>query len=171
MGNNAKKRIKLACAALLLIYSLTYFVAFNMTDSLPIGVYLRKNKQLEAEDIVKICPPDNEVVQLARERLYISAGFCPGRNEALIKKVLALPGDEVRVEPEGLYINGRIVENTAILFADSQHRAMPYEVTTYQIKPGQIFIYSDYNDKSFDSRYFGPVDSKGAMVLTPIWTK
>jgi type IV secretory pathway protease TraF len=75
-----------------------------------------------------------------------------------LKRIAALPGDTVRVTPEGSYINGKLWPGSAIP-ADvlAGHRLEHYPFGPYILRPGQLWVLSD-NLLGWDSRYFGPVD-------------
>ncbi len=90
-----------------------------------------------------------------------SLGTCPDGYAALLKPVVAWPGDTVTTSPAGVAVNGRPVPNSAPLMRDSLGRELhPYPYGTYEVLAGQIWVVSSYSSKSFDSRYFGPVPLK-----------
>jgi type IV secretory pathway protease TraF len=65
-----------------------------------------------------------------------------------------LPGDTVRIiQGKDATVNGVPIPNTV---ASGLLPAWPDG--EYKVKPGEVWIFSSYNRKSFDSRYFGPVD-------------
>ena len=67
----------------------------------------------------------------------------------LIKRVIALAGDRVRIDGRSIRVNGHPV---ALL----QHAA-PQAVQDFLVPPGQVFVLGDNLDDSVDSRRFGPV--------------
>ena len=85
----------------------------------------------------------------------------------LTKHVAAIPGDTVRVTPEGSYINGKLWPYSAIP-ARSLYRPFPFG--TYKLAAGQYWVLGDH-PLSYDSRYIGmiPWDLINAPV-TPVWT-
>lgn len=122
---------------------------YNHTDSMPRGWYAPTDAPIRVGSIVKACPP-----KLAIERQYVREGDCNG-GEPLLKPVAALAGDHVRVEASGVWINGEY--RAALLAADSAGRPLAAAEVDRALLPGEVFLLSTYNGKSFDSRYFGPV--------------
>jgi type IV secretory pathway protease TraF len=85
----------------------------------------------------------------------------------LMKHVAGVPGDVVRVTPEGSYINGKLWPNSAVPAATNYH---PYPNGTYKLAPDQYWLLGR-NPWSWDSRYFGmvPLDLI-ACTVKPVWT-
>jgi conjugative transfer signal peptidase TraF len=109
-------------------------------------------------DVVTVCPPDIQPIQLAARRGYIPPGLCPDGYEPLVKPVAATAGDLVVVTITGVAINGHTMRNTAPLTRDSAGRPLPALPTgPYRVPPGQVWLLSGHDPRSFDSRYFGPV--------------
>jgi type IV secretory pathway protease TraF len=85
----------------------------------------------------------------------------------LIKHVAAIPGDTVRVSPEGSYIDGKLWPFSA----PASPNYKPFAFGTYKLAPGQYWLLGDH-PFSFDSRYIGmiPLDLINRPVK-PLWTK
>jgi conjugative transfer signal peptidase TraF len=146
----------------------------NFTDSLPRGVWLREPAppHITKGMIVIVCPPPGPAVQLALRRQYFRNGWCKSDSEPLLKPVVAVAGDVVRVSAAGITVNGMPVPNSALLTRDRAGRTVtPIGPGTYPVRPGEMWLVSSYNRYSFDSRYFGPVPVSGIQGLArPIWT-
>jgi signal peptidase I len=71
--------------------------------------------------------------------------------ETFIKRVIALPGDRVRIDRGVVYLNGTRLDEPYVKFPDT--RSMP-EIT---VPPGSVFVLGDNRAVSEDSRAFGPV--------------
>lgn len=72
-------------------------------------------------------------------------------DEFHIKRIVGMPGDEVVVDEDDVYLNGDIlVENTGAY----------YEHAAYQLQDGEYFVLGDNYPISKDSRADGPVESK-----------
>lgn len=129
----------------------------NFTGSLPRGLYRTRAGPLSRGATVIACLPAN-AGKFARERGYIWRGNCPGNAAPVGKVVSAIAGDTVTTSSTGLIVNGRPVQNTGILAHDSKGRQLahvPY--ARYVVAPGELWLLSSYNPRSYDSRYFGPV--------------
>lgn len=144
---------------------------FNLTSSLPVGVYRVTSAAPARGSIVHVCLPP-EVADFARERGYLGPGSCPGGVRPLGKQVLALGGDVVTLRPEAVQVNGVRVPRSATVARDSRGRSLPhYPWGEYQLEPGQLWLFSSYRVNAYDSRYFGPIGADRVVsVLEPVWT-
>ena len=72
----------------------------NFTPSYPLGIWQIETLDRPAAvgDRVFICPPSGPAVDLARARFYLPRGLCPAGTAPLIKTVVALAGQSIRVE-------------------------------------------------------------------------
>lgn len=145
----------------------------NTTSSVPIGVYRIEPGTIARGRIVAFCPPDNAAFQLGRARGYVLGGWaCPGGYRPLFKPIAAMAGDVVTVAAEGISVNGHPLRNTASRPRDGEGRPLPVVPRgQHQVQPGQVWVVSTYNARSFDGRYFGAVPAAGIMgVARPIAT-
>ena len=145
----------------------------NTTPSVAVGLW-----QVEAApdgirqgQVVSLCPPDQAVFRLARERHYIPAGRCPGGYEPLLKPVAALPGDWVDVSATEIRINGRPMPASLTQTRDAAGRLLPKMASgRYHVQPGTVWLISAGHADGFDSRYFGPVPLRCIEgVARPLW--
>jgi conjugative transfer signal peptidase TraF len=144
----------------------------NTTLSIPVGLYWRVNAPLEKGAYVMFCPPPLEVFDQARQRGYIGAGFCPGGYGYMMKQVAGTTNDKVEVVKDGVRVNGRLLALSMPLHADSGARPMPrFQADSYVLSEHQLLLMGDSNPRSFDARYFGPLQ-RGQVkdVITPILT-
>lgn len=129
-------------------------VRLNFTDSGPSGLWIERPLiTLERGILVSICPPNKRIVELMVEHGALPHGNCTNSSsEPLLKTVAALTGDTVILRTgQPAIINGRELPNTAA-------RQLPaWPDGKYTVGPNEIWIFSTYSGKSFDSRYFGPV--------------
>jgi conjugative transfer signal peptidase TraF len=95
---------------------------------------------------------------MAITRGYRAQGACPDGGTPLLKPVIATAGDMVEVLADGIVVNGVRVPNTAPLPADTKRRPLTHwPFGRYAVFAGTVWVASSYNDRSFDSRYFGSV--------------
>jgi conjugative transfer signal peptidase TraF len=141
------------------------------TGSLPRGLY-RTVTGLPARGTVGMwCLPET-TARWALAHGYLHGGGCPGHTEPVGKVVLAVAGDTVRVGADGVRLNGRPVPGTRLMVRDAAGRVVPHApFGVYPLPPGWVWLWSPYTERSFDSRYFGPVPT-GALVslVRPLWT-
>ncbi len=143
----------------------------NTTGSYPPGLYWMTGEAEHKGALVIACPPDVEAVAEGFRRGYIGAGFCPGGYGYVIKKIVGLPGDRVSITGLGVSVNGKPVPNSAPRQADTEGKPLPFRETAYTLGTAQVLLMSDYSLKSFDGRYFGPIEQTGIKgVLRPVFS-
>lgn len=74
--------------------------------------------------------------------------------ESYIKRVIALPGDRLRIDRGTVWINGKPQPEPYVPEAYKDYRSQAEEV----IPPGYYFMMGDHRSVSSDSRAFGPVE-------------
>jgi len=130
----------------------------NDSPSMPIGFYVRASSESRSS-LVVFCPAE-PFARLSVERGYRSRGNCPDGAEPLAKPIAARPGDTLELSVLGITVNGRLLANTAPLVKDWAGRPLsPWPFGRYVVMPGTVWVASSYSPRSFDSRYFGPVEA------------
>jgi conjugative transfer signal peptidase TraF len=153
-------------------------VRWNGSGSLPRGVYLEiprrwLGREPARGDLVLACAPA-AAGELGRRRGYLGRGSCGagalGGAEPLGKLVLAVAGDEVAAGAAGLELNGRAVEGSRPLARDAAGRALThYPFGRFRVAAGEVWLFAPYHPRSFDSRYFGPVQESAILGwLVPV---
>ena len=160
------------CLALGLVLAHQAGLRLNTTRSIPLGLYRMSSDPIAKGAYVLWCPPERPEFDLAKERGYIGAGFCPGGYGYMMKKVLASHHDVVSVTDEGVRINGTLIPASQPMEADSMGRSLPrFRVTDHVLASSEFLLMSDTNSRSFDARYFGPVHRAHIQSLIhPLWT-
>lgn len=85
-----------------------------------------------------------------------------------IKRIIALPGDNIKIEKNSVYINGKKI-NESYLAANEltlvgQNENLALEKT---IGPNEFFVLGDNRQHSSDSREFGPLDKSN--IIGKVW--
>lgn len=135
---------------------------FNLTPSAPIGLWHIEAmiRPVAFGDLVFICPPATGIFAEAFGRGYLRRGLCPGGLAPLLKTVVAVPGQCVRIG-EDVIIDDRLLAASRIRHKDDQGRAVaPFAGGT--VPPGYLFLHSSIAS-SYDSRYFGPIPATGLL--------
>lgn len=88
--------------------------------------------------------------------------------KSYIKRVIALPGDNLRIDRGRVYVNSRPLDESYVPVQYKDFRSMSEEV----IPAGEYFVMGDHRSISSDSRDFGPVErgliyGKAAFVYWP----
>lgn len=74
-------------------------------------------------------------------------------SKSYIKRVIALPGDDLRIDHGLVYVNGKRIAEKYVPVRFEDERSLPEEV----IPPHEYFVMGDHRSISSDSRDFGPV--------------
>lgn len=142
----------------------------NTSTSMPRGLYRAVSEGLHRGALVAACLPE-EVARLGLERHYLGPGECPGGTEPVVKTVPALAGDLVEVTGQGVRINGEVLPQSAPLTTDRGGRPLTRFEGSHRLRPGEVWLHSSYEVRSWDSRYYGPVtESDILFVVTPVLT-
>jgi signal peptidase I len=94
----------------------------------------------------------------------------PGdHSKSYIKRVIALPGDDLRIDHGQVWVNGVALKESYVPLKYQDDRSQP-EMTVPQ---GEYFVMGDHRSISSDSRDFGPVErsliyGKAAFVYWPV---
>lgn len=141
----------------------------NGTASFPLGVWRLTHKVPQKGDIVIFRPAlDNETIKWAYETGILSSWGHSG--STMLKRVVAVEGDTIELK-DVVLVNGAQVPHSRIFRIDQAGRTIPTTATPGQIPAGKVWLMSDYNDRSFDSRYFGSVSLDAIDgVATPVFT-
>jgi signal peptidase I len=94
----------------------------------------------------------------------------PGdHTKSYIKRVIALPGDDLRIDHGQVWVNGVALKEPYVPLKYEDDRSQP-EMT---VPAGEYFVMGDHRSISSDSRDFGPVPraliyGKAALVYWPM---
>lgn len=136
----------------------------NLSGSMPIGVYRHTREPIQVGTTVAVCLP-LEIAQFGRARGYLHAGSCAGGTQAVLKHIAAMGGDVVEMQADGLTINGRSVAQSAVLSQDSYGRDLPHlPWGAITLAPGDLWLLSITDPRSWDSRYYGPVPTSAVIA-------
>ncbi len=85
--------------------------------------------------------------------------------EIYIKRVVGVPGDQIRVDNGNVYIDGTKLDEPYVRFTD--RRSFPRVV----VPNGSVYVLGDNRANSEDSRFFGPVPDADLIgrALAGIW--
>ena len=125
----------------------SYGVMVNQSESLPYWLFFRKKAQLE----------------MIEHGILVSF-WHPVSKELVAKEVVGLPGDEIRIQNDRVYVN----EMDIGVLQKATSTGIPLKpIEDEMIKEGYVFVRGRH-ERSFDSRYaeFGlvPIDSIQDML-------
>ncbi len=168
MNRNSKTIILGVSAISIAILGIAMIVVFpqklvwNASESAPLGLYLIKNRQAELGEYALV-RPSNSVAIFIEERGYLPPEM------PLIKRIVALPGDEICREAQAIFINRIHVANAQK--NDSLRRDMPQWSGCFTLNNGETFLLNGH-EKSLDGRYFGATSMDDVIgVAVPVWVR
>ncbi len=124
-------------------------LVFNRTQSAPIGLYWVKDSPLSKGDWA-ILSSKSKASKWAQNHGYL------GRDWPMIKRVIALLGDEVCRDGSDVFINKKYVATAQ--FIDAFGRDLPFWSGCYVLAAHDVFLLNAH-PHSLDGRYFGVMTS------------
>lgn len=118
------------------------FYSTPFASEIPYGKYLFQLEPVHRGDVVVFVYPEDET-------------------KDFIKRVVAIPGDTIEVKNGLLYLNGAKAEDPHAHLELTPNQRMSTSERDYfgpfKVPPDQYFMMGDNRDKSYDSRFWGPV--------------
>lgn len=144
-----------AAVAMQTIYTPTPRLVYNATDSVPIGWYrITSSASLRIGDIVLARLPA-QVAAFAGQRGYLPVGV------PILKRIGAVSPQRVCIHDNAVSVDDHIV--AIVLTTDGQGRVLPKWAQCRALVDGELFLLSNTNPASFDSRYFGPIAASNVI--------
>ncbi len=158
-----KRNFYLGVVASFFPLALLFFIhesyKFNMTASMPLGLYKRASHAvLERGSIVAFCLPKT-VAREGFDRGYIHSGICPGHTQMLLKEVIALPGDTIILTSHDTVVLGHGDYLSPKKLMDHNHYPVTQFIHTGIFRAIHGYWMYGFNDPihSWDSRYYGAI--------------
>lgn len=142
------------------------FVVYNPTDSVPRGWYrvssIDNTASLQVGSIVLARLPV-DVAAFAGQRGYLPSGV------PILKRIGAIAPQSVCVREQVVLIDGAVAATART--HDGARRPVQAWQHCRPLAGGELFLLSDTNPASFDSRYFGPISVFAVLgIARPLWT-
>jgi conjugative transfer signal peptidase TraF len=126
-------------------------IVYNPSDSAPRGWYLvRPASRLSVGEYVVARLP-SETAAFAATR-----GYLP-RSVPILKQIAAIGGQRVCIRNGVVYVDGAALART--LDRDGKNRSLTAWRRCQMLGADELFLLNVTNPGSFDSRYFGPLDT------------
>jgi conjugative transfer signal peptidase TraF len=140
-------------------------ILINETPSEPVGFYrlIPHPESNYRRGMFVVFPVPPEMRELVYGRHWLRDGI------PLLKEVLGVGGDRVCVYADRFEINRQVLG--PVFAMDRGENPLPQRRGCFEIQPGYFFAASQYFERSFDGRYFGPLPL--AIVIgeaRPLWT-
>lgn len=142
------------------------FLVYNPTDSVPRGWYqvgsIDSAAALHVGSIVLARLPV-DVEAFAGQRRYLPSGV------PILKRIGAIAPQSVCVREQVVLIDGAV--SATVRTIDGARRPLHAWQHCRPLGGGELFLLSDTNPGSFDSRYFGPIAASAVLgIARPLWT-
>ncbi|MGJ7491422.1 S26 family signal peptidase [Variovorax sp. ZT4R33] len=141
-------------------------IVYNPSDSVARGWYRITPDvgpdSLRVGSIVLVQLP-TDVAAFAAQRDYLPDGV------PILKRIGAVAPQSVCVREQVVRIDGADVATARS--HDGARRPLPAWAQCRHLAENELFLLSDTNPASFDSRYFGPINASVVLgVAAPLWT-
>lgn len=142
-----------------------YIPSGSMEDTLLVGDHLIVNRFIYGAAATSWLRPVLPVREPERGDIVVFRSPQEPRVD-LVKRLIGLPGDTVRIVDKELYVNGQQVDDSSFAkHGDPTTGGHRRDVTLYRrdnfgpytVPPEHYFFLGDNRDFSYDSRYWGPV--------------
>ncbi|CAM9285714.1 unnamed protein product [Chrysoparadoxa australica] len=136
------------------IPSLSMFPTFEVGDQLAVEKVTKLVRPYERRDVVVFHPPDAFFDFSSR-----------GRDEALIKRVVAVAGDQVVVKGGKLLINGEVQQEDYVL------EEPEYDLGPIVVPSGNLLVLGDNRNHSLDGHVWGylPTENVIGRAVLKYW--
>jgi conjugative transfer signal peptidase TraF len=137
---------------------------------MPRGLYLLlPSRSASHGDMVMACAPPKAACLAVLRRYTSRTGPCACRSAVLLKYIAAAPGDHITIDGSGVRVNGIPLPNSAREDHDSRGRPVSGITGDFRLAPRQFWL-DGLDERSWDSRYFGPISSSSIRgVVRPLW--
>lgn len=172
-------RVLLAAAVLLpkvllLAYLINPFAAQSLDPrerilGLGLGLGLYRNA---SESMLPILQLDEVVLVRAgyyhanppqRGELVVLRVTLDGRQQRWLKRVVALPGEQVEIRNGKVHIDGRILAEPYVA-PDNRHSGYSRHMSAVTVAQGHYFLLGDNRDNSHDSRLLGSISRQDLLA-------
>lgn len=158
-----------AAGVALYVRFIPYSISWNLTRSIPVGLYWAKVHDGHAPRLGDIVCFRYREPQWATGRAY----FPPGHR--LCKPVAGVPGDTVHKGQDSIQILTKGTTTLKVVVADSDLKGRPLSTEALQdgaVAQGTVVLLAPRYPNSFDSRYVGPVfTTELTHEVWPLWVK
>ena len=149
------------CVSIITLFlALRAGILLNVTESYPRGIYIKKAVAEKKGDLIVFCPNiENEVVQIAKnENIFPPSNTCPGQLPPMLKRIVGVPKDQIKITTNGIKVNGSLIKNSKIKYPYFQKNVFVGD--NFTLKKNEYWVMSEYSPNSLDSRYMGPIQKK-----------
>ena len=111
---------------------------------------------LQLDDVVLVRAGHYHANPPQRGELVVLRVTLDGRQQRWLKRVVALPGEQVEIRNGKVHIDGRILAEPYV-DADNRHSGYSRHMAAVTVAQGHYFLLGDNRDNSHDSRLLGSI--------------
>jgi len=132
------------------LLSALLFAAINLATTRILVQSVSMQPTLYESDRVLVNKLASIVGSPSRKDIIVFNPPVPNMDEPYIKRIIGLPGDDVRITNGQVYVNDLPLQETYIA-------APPYYAGSWSVPPGHVFVLGDNRNNSSDSHFWGVV--------------
>lgn len=153
-----KKTTLIILGLFLMFYAFVTSIYNNVSKSEPVGYYFAYPwYQYKVNDLVLVCINDKKYLQVLRRlNLPYVSDECENKVPYLLKRIVAVGGDSVKIIDAGVEINNKLYPNSKGILKHKDVNLLPQAFNMIKLKKNQFFLLGE-TPTSYDSRYFGVV--------------
>ncbi|MBN1684465.1 MAG: conjugative transfer signal peptidase TraF [Gammaproteobacteria bacterium] len=139
-------------------------IVFTYSGSVPIGFYRKLSREIiHHGEYIAFCLPTG-IATMGLSRRYIRSGICPSGSEVLIKKVIAVPGDQVIIDNHDIRVTSHHITwhyPAPTHIFDKNHLLVHRFIQDGTYITKGYWVYGDGNIYyAWDSRYYGAIPKR-----------
>jgi len=160
----------------------------SMEDTMLIGDHLLVDKVAYSRSLTpleRVIFPQEKI----KRGMIVTFKAPPDMEKEYVKRVIGMPGDVIKIVDKKVYIDGTLLVEPYVYFKDSNiENSYRDNFPSYRVPENYYFCMGDNRDRSYDSRFWGPVpadyvigkpwriywsyESTSSEYLTPgVWNK
>jgi len=92
--------------------------------------------------------------------IIVCEDYTTAERNPIVKRVIAVEGDFVEIKQEGVFVNGKLLEEDYVYIDTSNYN---YSNLTLKVPEGELFVMGDHRNKSTDSRLLGTISEDSVL--------
>lgn len=158
------------------LLEITKVVVISLVIVLPVRTFLMTPYYVQQESMMPNFQPNNYLIvnrwslrSNELDRGDVTVFKVPDEKDALIKRVIGLPGETIEVKERSVFINGEEIDESSYLAEDIE----TWGNVNLSLGEDEYFMMGDNRNHSLDSRHFGAINieqmvGRASVRLLPV---